>query len=140
MQASVESALPHRPPFLFVDEVLSITDDTIVARRTLQPQEPHFAGHYPGNPMMPGVLICEAVIQTGAILLSRKLADAAGKVPLLTRIENAKFKKPVRPGDTMILRAKIKERLAEAWFLSGSASVGDSTVATVEFACTMIAS
>jgi 3-hydroxyacyl-[acyl-carrier-protein] dehydratase len=139
MDPNVESAIPHRPPFLFVDEVLSMGDNSIEARRAVRPQEPQFAGHYPGNPIMPGVLICEALIQTGAILLSRKLGTAKGMVPVLTRIYEARFKKIVQPGDTMILKATITERMAEAWFLSGSASVADQTVATLRFACTMAA-
>jgi 3-hydroxyacyl-[acyl-carrier-protein] dehydratase len=139
MIVGVESAIPHRPPFLFVDEVLSIGDDRIEARRAVRPEEPQFKGHYPGNPIMPGVLICEALIQAGAILLSRKLGTANGTVPVLTRIYEAKFRKIVHPGDTMILRAKITERMAEAWFLSGSASVAAQTVATLQFVCTMTA-
>jgi len=138
MDASVERAIPHRPPFLFVDEVLFMEDDSIEARREVRPEEPQFKGHYPGNPIMPGVLICEALIQTGAILLSRKLGAANGTIPVLTRIYEARFKKIVHPGDTMILKAEITEQLAEAWFLSGSASVAAQTVATLKFACTMV--
>jgi len=101
-------AIPHRPPFLFVDEIIEIDQDRILARRTIRADEPYFKGHYPGNPLMPGVLLCESVIQAGAIMLSRRIEGGAGKVPILTRIQNAKFKRQVRPGDVVDLEAKFR--------------------------------
>jgi 3-hydroxyacyl-[acyl-carrier-protein] dehydratase len=137
MIVSVEACIPHRAPFLFVDEIVSVMDDAIEARRALRADEPYFAGHYPGNPIMPGVLLCEAVVQAGTILMSQKLKESPGKLPLLTRVQGARFKKMVRPGDTLLLKARISERLGSAWFLSGSASVNNQVAVTLEFAFTL---
>jgi len=130
-------AIPHRPPFLFVDEIIEIDQDRILARRTIRADEPYFKGHYPGNPLMPGVLLCESVIQAGAIMLSRRIEGGAGKVPILTRIQNAKFKRQVRPGDVVDLEAKLTEQIGDAFFCRGSALVGGKRVMTLEFACAL---
>lgn len=133
----VKEAIPHRPPFLFVDEIVSMTEDSIEGKRRMREDEEFFRGHYPGRPLMPGVLLCEAVIQTGAILLSRRIGPGSGKVPVLTRITNAKFKSMVRPGDLIELEARVQETMGDVFFMRGSAAVGGKKVMTVEFACTM---
>lgn len=74
-------AIPHRPPFLFVDKVIELTDTKIRAIKAINPEEPFFKGHYPGNPIMPGVLICESIFQTGAILLSSIIGDISEGTP-----------------------------------------------------------
>lgn len=137
MQEEVLRAIPHRPPFLFVDKVVELTETTIKATRQVSPDEPFFQGHYPGYPIMPGVLVCESVFQTGAILLSKTIDDMGEGAPVLTRINKAKFKNMVKPGDTLELQAEIVERLSTAYFLKGKASVGGKTVLTVEFAVTV---
>ena len=133
----VTRAIPHRPPFLFVDRVVEITDKGIKATRRMDPQEAFFAGHYPGHPIMPGVLVCEAIFQAGAILLSRIMTGAGEGVPVLTRINNAKFRQMVRPGDTLELEAELVERMGTAYFLKGRAAVGGKTAVTVEYAVTL---
>jgi 3-hydroxyacyl-[acyl-carrier-protein] dehydratase len=130
-------AIPHRPPFLFVDQVVEITDKKIKATRRMDPEEAFFKGHYPGYPIMPGVLVCEAIFQTGAILLSRIMTDIGEGVPVLGRINNAKFKQMVKPGDTLELEAELVERMGTAYFLKGRASVGGKTAVTVEYAVTL---
>jgi 3-hydroxyacyl-[acyl-carrier-protein] dehydratase len=130
----VRRAIPHRPPFLFVDQVVEITDRKIKAIRKMDPEEAFFAGHYPGYPIMPGVLVCEAIFQTGAILLSRTMTDIGEGVPVLGRINNAKFKQMVRPGDTLELEAELVERIGTAYYMKGRASVGGKTAVTVEYA------
>ena len=137
MQEEVLGAIPHRPPFLFVDKVIELTETTIKATKQVSPDEPFFQGHYPGHPIMPGVLVCESVFQTGAILLSKTIDDMGKGAPVLTRINKAKFKNMVKPGDTLELQAEIVERLSTAYFLKGKASVGGKTVLTVEFAVTV---
>jgi 3-hydroxyacyl-[acyl-carrier-protein] dehydratase len=130
-------AIPHRPPFLFVDQVVEITDKKIKATRKMDPEEAFFKGHYPGYPIMPGVLVCEAIFQTGAILLSRIMTDVGEGVPVLGRINNAKFKQMVKPGDTLELEAELVERMGTAYFLKGRASVRGKTAVTVEYAVTL---
>ena len=133
-------AIPHRPPFLFVDQVVEVTDKKIKAVRKMDPEEAFFKGHYPGYPIMPGVLVCEAIFQTGAILLSRMMtaADAAeGIVPVLGRINNAKFRQMVKPGDTLELEAELVERMGAAYFMKGRASVEGKTAVTVEYAVSL---
>ncbi len=130
-------AIPHRPPFLFVDKIIEITDTKIKATRKVNPQEEYFKGHYPGNPIMPGVLVCEAIFQSGAILLSRIIGQIDDGIPVLVRINNARLKIMVKPGDTLELEAEVVEKVSSAYFLKGKASVDGRTAATVEFAVTL---
>src|SRR4026209_2583417 len=113
----IHAAIPHREPFLLVDEIVEQTDDHIVCRKTFTGQEFFFAGHYPGFPLVPGVLLCEAAMQAGAILLSRHLEGAEEKVPVATRMNEVKFKQMVRPGDSIEVEVDLVERLADAFFL-----------------------
>ena len=138
----IERAIPHRPPFLYVDEVLELTDDRIVAVKTIDPAEPFFQGHYPHFPIMPGVLVLESIFQAGAILLSQRMGEGEGGgvaagVPVLTRIQGAKFKGMVRPGDRIELTATLKEQLQNAFFLTGQARVDGRRVVSVDFACAL---
>jgi len=130
-------AIPHRPPFLFVDKVIELTDTKIRAIKEISPEEPFFKGHYPGNPIMPGVLICESIFQTGAILLSSIIVDIGKGTPVLTRINNAKFKNMVRPGAILELEAELVEKVGNAFFMKGKATSEGKTVVTVEFAVSL---
>jgi 3-hydroxyacyl-[acyl-carrier-protein] dehydratase len=130
-------AIPHRPPFLFVDTIVELTDTKIKTTRKARPEEEFFKGHYPGNPIMPGVLVCEAIFQSGAILLSRIMGNVEDGVPVLARINNAKFKNMVKPGDTLEIEAEIAEKMSNVYFLKGKASVDGKTAVTVEFAVTL---
>ena len=133
----VLKAIPHRPPFLFVDKIVEMTENRIKTIKEIGPEEPFFKGHYPGNPIMPGVLICESIFQTGAILLSSIIGDISDGIPVLTRISNAKFKNMVKPGDLLDMEAELVEQVSNAFFLKGSASVAGKTVVTVEFAVSL---
>ena len=97
--SNVTDFIPHRPPFLFVDEVVSESADGLVARKTWRADEDFYRGHYPGMPITPGVLLCEAVFQTGALFLSRRQVaqgnPASEGVPLLARIGDVRFRNPV---------------------------------------------
>jgi len=130
-------AIPHRPPFLFVDKIVELTETTIKATKEISPEEPFFEGHYPGKPIMPGVLICEAIFQTGAILLSRTIGDIVDGTPVLTRVSNARFKNMVKPEDVLEMEAELVEKVSNAFFLKGKASVAGKTVVTVEFAVSL---
>ena len=130
-------AIPHRPPFLFVDKIVEMTETRIKTIKEISPEEPFFKGHYPGNPIMPGVLICESIFQTGAILLSSIIGDVSDGIPVLTRVSNARFKNVVKPGALLELEAELVEKVSNAFFLKGSASVAGKTVVTVEFAVSL---
>jgi 3-hydroxyacyl-[acyl-carrier-protein] dehydratase len=130
------NAIPHRPPFLFVDRIVELSGIKIKTIKEIRPDEPVFAGHYPGQPIMPGVLICESIFQTGAILLS-KMMGGMGGIPVLTRINNAKFKSIVKPGSILDIEAELVEKVSNAYFMKGKASVGGKTSVTVEFTVTL---
>lgn len=131
----VRQLIPHRPPFLFVDEIVTRGDDHLTARRTWRAEEDFYKGHYPGAPITPGVLLCEAVFQTGALLLAGKFGGE-GKpagVPLLTKVENVRFRSPVYPGDTTTIEVRIKETAAGFYFMTGGMKTADKRVLTVDF-------
>lgn len=135
----VQTLIPHRPPFLFVDEIVGIEGQTIKARKRIDGSADFFKGHFPAYPLMPGVLICEALAQTGALLIAQlENADLGGRIPALTRMNNVKFKQMVRPGDTLELEVRLKEKLANAYFLDGAARVGGKLAVSLEFACALV--
>lgn len=138
-QQDILDAIPHRDPFLLVDEILERTDARIVGRKTFTGEEWFFAGHYPGHPLVPGVLLCEAAMQCGAILLSSRLAESAGKVPVATRMNDVRFKRMVRPGETIRMEVELCERLADAFFLKAKVTVEGHVAVRFEFACTAAA-
>jgi 3-hydroxyacyl-[acyl-carrier-protein] dehydratase len=139
----VLALVPHRSPFLFLDEILARDDRHIKAVMTLQPDEPSLAGHYPGWPIMPGVLLCECVFQAGAALLAdRRGLDLQpsgpdGRVPLLARIRDARFRRPVYPGARLVIEVDIAEEVGSAAILKGSISVDGLPVMSTEFVVVM---
>jgi 3-hydroxyacyl-[acyl-carrier-protein] dehydratase len=133
----IHAAIPHREPFLLVDEVLQQTDERIVCRKTFTGREYFFAGHYPGFPLVPGVLLCEAAMQAGAILLARHVPAGGRGVPVATRMNDVKFKHMVRPGDTIEMQVDLAERLADAFFLKAKVTLRDKQAVRFEFACTL---
>jgi 3-hydroxyacyl-[acyl-carrier-protein] dehydratase len=135
----IYEAIPHREPFLLVDEIVEWTDSRILCTKVFTGEEDFFAGHFPGFPIVPGVLLCEAAMQCGAILLSRHMAGQEGKVPVATRMSDVKFKRMVRPGETIHLEVELVERLADAFFLRAKATVEGKVAVRFEFACTAAA-
>lgn len=135
---TVQALIPHRPPFLFVDEIVSESADHLVARRTWRADEDFYRGHYPGAPITPGVLLCEAVFQTGALYMARQ-AERAGAVPgsgvpLLSKINEVRFRTPIYPGDTILIEVKKKEALGGFTMMAGAIKKADGTrVLTVDF-------
>jgi 3-hydroxyacyl-[acyl-carrier-protein] dehydratase len=137
MQDFLET-IPHRPPFLFVDRVIAATEESLQAEKDVKADEPFFEGHYPGRPIMPGVLILESVFQTGAILMGKRMQDLNNRIPVVTRVNQVKFKHAVLPGDTMEIEVKLKEWVEPACFLSGRVRVKGKTVVTVDFAVMLV--
>ncbi len=135
----ITDRIPHRAPFLWIDRILELAGRSIRAEKILHADLDLFKGHYPGYPLMPGVLLCEAVFQAGALLISEMLTEReeVNGVPVLTRILGARFKREVRPGDTIEIRAALKEKLGSAWFLKGSVRVNSKVAVQVEFACAL---
>src|SRR5882724_4127819 len=132
---SIKSAIPHREPFLLIDEIVEQTDNHIVCRKKFTGEEFWYQGHYPQFPLTPGVLLCEAAMQAGAVLLAKFAAEVPGGVPVVTRMNNVKFKHMVRPGDTILLTVELAERMAGAFFLTAQVTVADKTAVTFDFAC-----
>lgn len=135
-QSQIEERIPHRPPFLWVDEVVELTDNRIVARKFVDPACEVFKGHYPGKPILPGALQCEAAMQAGAVLISETIEIAEGKVPVATRLNNVKFRRLVKPGETIDIEVELTERLQDAFFMKGKVSVDGRVSTRLEFACT----
>jgi 3-hydroxyacyl-[acyl-carrier-protein] dehydratase len=135
---TVLQLIPHRPPFLFVDEIVAETAEGLTAKRTFHADEEFYAGHYPGAPITPGVLLCEAVFQTGALFMARQAQAAGAKpgegVPLLAKITDVRFRNPVFPGETITIDVKKKEALGGFTMMSGSIKSGEKRVLSLEFA------
>src|SRR5438874_801057 len=132
----IKSAIPHREPFLLVDEIVEQTDNGIVCRKRFTGDEFWYRGHYPEFPITPGVLLCEAAMQAGAVLLAKHVAGTPG-VPVATRMNNVKFKSMVRPGDIIEMEVVLTEQLAGAFFLNAKVTVGGKMAVTFDFACKM---
>lgn len=128
--------IPHRYPFLMIDRVKDIkTGESAVGVKNVTATEPHFQGHFPGHPIMPGVLIIEAMAQTAAVLVVHTLgAEAEGKLVYFMTVDNARFRKPVVPGDTLeITVTKIRSR-GNVFKFEGVAKVGETIMAEATFA------
>lgn len=127
--------IPHRYPILLVDRLIDYVEgESAVGLKNVTMNEPHFNGHFPGMPVMPGVLIVEAMAQTSAILVVQTLGEeAAGKIVYFMTIDNARFRKPVVPGDCLHIHVtKIKQR-GPVWKFEGVAKVGETVCAEATF-------
>lgn len=139
--AAIASLLPHRYPFLLVDRVVELAaGERIVALKNVTVNEPFFVGHFPQRPLMPGVLICEALVQAGGILarasvapLDETLDRPADRLAMLTGLDRARFRRQVSPGDQLRLEVAILRRRGTFWKMEGKARVDGKTVAELEF-------
>ncbi len=129
------AAIPHREPFLFVDRVVERGAGQLVTEWTVPVEAEFLRGHYPGRPLVPGVILCESAFQAGALLCAEgeRAALASGAVPVLTRIQDARFKRMVAPGETLRCEVELRERIGPARFLSARLTCGGESVLRVEF-------
>jgi len=132
-QAEIQSVLPHRYPFLLVDRVEELDPDRrIVGIKNVTINEPFFQGHFPGRPVMPGVLILEAMAQVGAILAFKSTGHAVRPMVYLTGIDGAKFRKPVVPGDRLRFEIDVVKKRTPFWKMQGKALVEEELVCEAE--------
>ncbi|MCK5071123.1 MAG: 3-hydroxyacyl-ACP dehydratase FabZ [Desulfocapsa sp.] len=136
----ITDLIPHRPPFLWVDSMVEFSESSLTTKKVIPEDLDVFKGHYPDHPILPGVLLCEALFQTGALLIALLLKESEKDVegvPVLTRVEGVKFKRPVGPGDTIHMKVTLKETLGGAWFLKGTLRVHGKVAVQADFACTL---
>ena len=132
-QAEIQALLPHRYPFLLVDRIQELDPDRrIVGIKNVTINEPFFQGHFPGRPVMPGVLIIEAMAQVGGVLAFKSMGQTAKPVVYLTGIESAKFRKPVVPGDQLRLEIDVVKKRPPFWKMQAKAFVDNDLVCEAE--------
>jgi beta-hydroxyacyl-ACP dehydratase FabZ len=131
----IQEILPHRYPFLLVDRIDELEPERIVGIKNVTINEPFFVGHFPDFPVMPGVLIVEAMAQVAGVLVLSQMEDRKNKLVLLASVEEAKFRKPVRPGDQLRIEMKIGKRKQTIAKMFGTASVDGVVVAEATMLC-----
>ncbi len=134
----IEKILPHRYPFLLIDRIIELEEMRVVALKNVTMNEPHFTGHFPNQPVMPGVLIIEAMAQTAGVLVLSRMEKRETKLVFLATIEQAKFRKPVVPGDQLRIEVtflKLKPSVAK---LQCEATVDGMKVAEAGMVCTLV--
>ena len=134
--------IPHRYPFLLVDRLTDVVPgESAVGIKNVTANEPFFQGHFPGRPVMPGVLIVEAMAQTAAVIVVASLGQSAeGKLVYFMSIESARFRKPVEPGDQLKLYCRKERQRANVWRFTGEARVGDAVVAEAVYTAMIVGS
>jgi beta-hydroxyacyl-ACP dehydratase FabZ len=131
----IRRILPHRYPFLLVDRVIELEDERVVGIKNVTANEPFFNGHFPDFPVMPGVLIVEAMAQAAGILFLRSIPDREDKLVFLVSVDAARFRKPVVPGDTLRLEMRVIRRKGTVAKMAGRATVEGVLVAEAEVMC-----
>jgi beta-hydroxyacyl-ACP dehydratase FabZ len=134
---AIREILPHRYPFLLVDRIEELEAERVVGIKNVTANEPFFAGHFPDYPVMPGVLIIEAMAQVAGVLVLSSITDRKNKLVLLAGVDGAKFRKPVRPGDQLRMEMKILRSRASMAKVSGTATVDGVIVAEAEMLCVL---
>ena len=133
----IEALIPHRGPMRLVDQIVSRDDSSIVCRKTFRDDEFFFQGHFPGRPIVPGVIQCECCLQAGAILLAGDGSEWSAALPVATRMDAVKFKRMVRPGDTVEIHVTLKDRVSNAYYMTGKLLVDGKPATRLDFCCSM---
>lgn len=131
----IRQILPHRYPFLLVDRIIELDEERVVGIKNVTVNEPFFQGHFPDFPVMPGVLIVEAMAQTAGVLVLKSIPDRANKLVLLASVDGAKFRRPVVPGDQLRIEMTMMKRKASVAKMSGRVTVDGHLVAEAEVMC-----
>lgn len=131
----IAEILPHRYPMLMVDRIVDMTEDSIVGIKNVTVNEPHFLGHFPGFPVMPGVLVIEAMAQVAGVLVAKLAPHTRGKLMFLASIEDAKFRRPVVPGDQLRIEMKMVRLKTTIAKMQGIATVDGQPVAEATLMC-----
>ncbi len=131
----IRKILPHRYPMLLVDRIVELEPDRVVGIKNVTVNEPFFQGHFPEFPVMPGVLIVESMAQVAGVLVLKQIPDRANKLVLLAGIDNAKFRRPVLPGDQLRIEMKVLKKKSSVAKMLGVATVDGAVVAEVEVLC-----
>ncbi|HEY1756837.1 MAG TPA: 3-hydroxyacyl-ACP dehydratase FabZ [Bryobacteraceae bacterium] len=134
---AIRDILPHRYPMLLVDRIEELESDRIVGIKNVTVNEPFFMGHFPDFPVMPGVMIMEAMAQVAGVLVLNSIPDRHSKLVLLASVEEAKFRKPVRPGDQLRIEMKVAKRKATIAKMYGTATVEGVVVAEANMLCVL---
>lgn len=143
---AIADIIPHRDPFLLVDRVIALDTDSLQAEYTVDSSSDLFTqifpGHYPGNPITPGVILCEIIFQAGAILMGSRIQQLEGELqgsPVVTRIRDARFKSMVKPGDKLEISVEFEDSVSSAYYLKGSIRVDGRLAVRVAFTCALVA-
>ncbi|MBF0569804.1 MAG: 3-hydroxyacyl-ACP dehydratase FabZ [Candidatus Omnitrophica bacterium] len=136
LRKNIRDILPHREPFIFIDKVLEAGPGSVVASKTIKGDEDYFKGHFPGRPLMPGVLIVECMAQAAGLACSTLGEETQGALFFLSRIADVKFKRPVMPGSTLVLRAQVADKFPPFYKVSVTCEVGEKAVAEGEIVLT----
>ena len=146
----IQRGIPHRPPMLLVDKILSSDETSIVCEKTFRADEFFVQGHFPGQPIVPGVIQCECCMQAGALLIATAADDSPAShqaehqaehqgnfLPVATRMDAVKFKRMVRPGDTVQIQVTLNDRVSNAFYLTGKMMLNGKLAARLDFACSL---
>ena len=134
---TIKDSIPHRNSMLLVDQIVSQEQEAIVCRKQFHSEEFFFDGHYPGNPIVPGVILCESAVQSGAILLAKVLSESPDRIPVLTRMNDIKFKAMVKPGQIIENTVKIDDVISSAYYMTAQVRCEGKLVARLSFTCSL---
>ena len=138
-QLDIINSIPHREPFLFVDKILNQTKETILTEKLLTGKEDFFRGHFPKSPIMPGVLLCETIFQSGALLMKKISSDWTDhKIGVVVKIKDTTFKHLVQPGDKLFTEVTLLEMLQNAYYMKGIIRVREKIACKTHFTCALI--